>query len=232
MALTELGWRGADETTLTKVEESHPLPVAVLSTGEPGTEVDVSTLTVKQMIARNINWFDVFCGEGRMFYAADADQDDKVTGQTSFADTTPTFMLRVPTGTTCVPVLVALGQSGTVAGDTVNVIIESDDVDRFSSGTAETRYAARVGSPITPAVLAYSTVTASAGYGTRVMGISVGQDVAPAEGISNEIIWSPTGPDFLVGPASFLVYTFAGTIGPTWYWTLKWLEFPTTRFGF
>ncbi len=34
--------------------------------------------------------------EGRFFYASDADQNDYVTGQTSFANTTPTFLLENP----------------------------------------------------------------------------------------------------------------------------------------
>lgn len=213
---------------------AEPYPVQVVSQSASAVvEPDVGALTVKQMIARNINWFDVLTAEGRTFYAADADQDDKVTGQTSFANTTPTFMLRVPAGTVCVPLLVALGQSGTVAGDAISVIIESDNADRYSSGgTAETVYSARTGGTVSNAVTAYSTATASAGYGTRVMGVTVAQDVAPAEGISNEIIWTPSGPDYLVGPASFLVYTFAASTAPTWFWTLKWLEFPATRFGF
>lgn len=212
---------------------ADPYPVQIVSQAASIVDPVLSSLTVSQMMGRNINWFDVLAAEGRVFYAADADQNDMVTGQTSFANTTPTFMLRVQAGTVCVPLLVALGQAGTVAGDIVNVIIESDNADRYSSaGTVETVYSARTGGSVNSAVIAYSGATASSGYGTRLMGVQLGQDVSPAEGISNEIIWTPSGPDYLVGPASFLIYTFAASTAPTWYWTLKWLEFPESRFGF
>lgn len=167
---------------------------------------------------------------GRVFYASDADQNDLVTGQTSFAATTPTFMIDVPSGTTVIPLMVSLNQTGTVAGDTVNVIIEIDNADRYNTGGAEEAvFNART--DITGGNLAklYTGATANAGYGIRVQGLSIGQDVAPAEGALQEYLWVPTsGVDFLVGPAAFLVYTYAGTTGPTWFWTIKWAEFPSS----
>ena len=171
--------------------------------------------------------------QGRIFTASDADQNDLVTGQTSFAATTPTFMLDIPSGTTVVPLLVSLGQTGTVAGDAISVIIEIDNADRYaSSGTSETVFNNKTaGGVFTNAATLYSGATAESGYGVRVFGVTVAQDVAPAEGISNEVLWTPTStPEFLVGPAAFLVYTYAGTTGPTWFWTIKWAEIPTSWF--
>ena len=57
--------------------------------------------------------------DGRIFYASDADQNDMVTGQTSFAATTPTFLLSVASGTTVIPLMMKLAQSGSVAGGAV-----------------------------------------------------------------------------------------------------------------
>lgn len=173
----------------------------------------------------------LLANQGRVYVASDADQNDLVTGQTSFAATTPTFMIDVPANIVCVPLLVSLGQTGTVAGDAISVIIEMDNADRYaSSGTSETVLNTKTGgSVVTNACTVYSGATAESGYGARLFGITVAQDVAPAEGISNEIIWTPTStPEFLVGPAAFLVYTYAATTGPTWFWTLKWAEFPTS----
>lgn len=177
-----------------------------------------------------VPWFTALALEGRVFYASDADQNDLVTGQTSFAATTPSFLLRVPSGTTAIPLMVDLGQTGSVAGGAVDVIIEIDDADRYSSGgTAETILSARTDQPITPACSLYSGATASAGYGVRVIGRTIGQDVSPAEGAVNAFVWHPSleAPPLLVGPAALAIYTYAGTTGPTWFWTIKWAELPT-----
>ena len=176
----------------------------------------------------------LLASQGRIFTASDADQNDTVTGQTSFVATTPTFLLDIPSGTTVVPLLVSLGQTGTVAGDAISVIIELDNADRYASaGTSETVFNNKTGGGVvTNAATLYSGATAESGYGIRTFGITVAQDVAPAEGISNEVLWTPTStPEFLVGPAAFLVYTYATTTGPTWFWTIKWAEIPTTWFS-
>ena len=221
-----LFWRGDSETRDVAVSESHPLPTQTI-------ENLSSSPTIRELLTRNIDVAAWLAGEGRVYYAADADQNDLVTAQTSFADTTPTFLLRVPAGTVCIPLLVSLGQTGTVAGDTISAIIEIDNIDRYSTGgTSETVFNSRTyGTPTNKCTL-LSGATALTGYGVRIMGVNLAQDVAPAEGISNEIIWSPSGPDFLVGPAAFLVYTYAGTTAPTWFWSFKWAEFPIARFGF
>ena len=166
---------------------------------------------------------------GRVFYASDADQNDLVTGQTSFANTTPTFLLDIPSGTTVIPLMVSLNQTGTVAGDAINVIVEIDNADRYNTGgTEETVLCARTDITAANQAKLYSGATANAGYGIRVQGLTIGQDVAPAEGALQEFLWLPTsGVDFLVGPAAFLVYTYATTTGPTWWWTIKWAELPS-----
>lgn len=166
--------------------------------------------------------------EGRVFYASDADQNDLVTGQTSFAATTPTFLLDVPDGTVAIPLMVRLFQSGTVAGGPVDVIIEIDNADRYDSGgTSETVLGSRTTGSKTNACALYTGATAAAGYGVRIFGATLGQDVTPAEGAVNEILWTPTaGLDLLVGPAAFAVYTYAAATGPTWFWTIKWAEIP------
>ena len=175
--------------------------------------------------------------DGLVFRAADADQNDVVTGQTSFVATTPTFLLDIPAGTTVIPLGVNLNQTGTVAGAAIDIIMEFDDADRYASGgTAETILPARTlgpnGAPTAATSLCtfYTGATAEAGYGIRVDGVTVGQDVSSAEGVINEYVWTPSGGyDFLVGPASWLVYTYAGTTGPTWFWTFKWGEILTVN---
>ena len=171
----------------------------------------------------------LLASQGRVFYASDADQNDAVTGQTSFANTTPTFLVDVPAGTTMIPLMMSLSQTGTVAGALIDVVMEFDDTTRRASGgTAETIFCARPRAAQQQKCVMYSGATASAGYGVRVAGWQVGADVDTAEGAIHELLWTPTGSlDFLDGPASWLIYTYAATTGPTWFWTLKFAEIPT-----
>ena len=165
---------------------------------------------------------------GRLFVSSDADENDLVTGQTSFAATTPTFLLQVPSGTTCVPMFVNLSQTGSVAGGAIDVIVEIDDADRYSSGgTAELALCTNKALARTAACALYSNPTAAAGFGTRLLAATIGQDVSPAEGAVPGPFWKPEMPYTLVGPASLLVFTYAGTTGPTWFWSVGWAEWPS-----
>lgn len=171
--------------------------------------------------------------EGRLFFASDADQNDTVTGQTSFVNTTPTFLLNVPSGTTALPLYMGLVQAGTVAGGAVDILMEIDNANRYSSGgTAETVLSSRTDQPVTNACTLYSGATASAGYGVGILHIlAIPQDVAPA--ITeiyqwHQFFWAPPLPIYLVGPAAWCVYTYAGTTGPTWNWSFGWGEIPSS----
>lgn len=165
-----------------------------------------------------------------IFIASDADQDDLVTGQTSFANTTPTFLLDVPPGKVALPLFLNLSQTGTVAGAAIDVIIEIDRVRRFSTGgTSEKAYSTMNGRESGSKL--YTGATASAGYGLRLWGATLGQDVSPAEGAIQGPFWKPEVPYPLVGPASLLIYTYAGTTGPTWFWTVGYAEWSRTELG-
>lgn len=183
--------------------------------------------------------------EGRVFYSSDADQNDLVTGQTSFAATTPTFLLANPSGSGryMIPLQVILSQTGSVAGGAVDVIVEIDDTNRWSSGgTQEAVLCARTDNPLGATAvdgtgankcILYSGATASAGYGIRLAGTTIGPDVSPAEGAIQQFIWTPqVGADILAPNSSLLVYTYAASTGPTWFWTVKWCEVPTGMVGF
>ena len=158
---------------------------------------------------------------GWIFATGDADQDDKVTAQTSFANTSPTWAIDVPAGYTVIPLYWNLSQTGTVAGGAIDVIFEIDNVKRFSSGTAEKAFnsnfkTARSG--------VYSTVTAVAGYGATVFQATIGPDVSPAEGAVPGPFWKPDYPILLKGPASLLIYTYAAVTAPTWFWNGAFVE--------
>ena len=113
--------------------------------------------------------------EGRIFIASDADQNDYVTGQTSFANTTPTFILSNPASLVgqepvlCIPLYYQLSQAGTVAGGDINVDTEIVYPNAYASGgTSEKVLNARPGMVGRPAnkCLLRSGATATAGYGS------------------------------------------------------------------
>lgn len=172
--------------------------------------------------------------EGRVFMAGDADANDRVTGQTSFADTAPTFLLRVPSGTTALLLGMYLGQAGTVGGGAidVNMAISSASDPYASGGTAEAVFCARTDNPVGALCSLYSGPTITTALATKqVRSWALGQDVSPAEGAVQEVIWTPDKqghPLALVGPCGLAVFTSAGTTGPTWYWSFSWAEIPTT----
>jgi hypothetical protein len=170
-----------------------------------------------------------FALQGRLFQAGDGDANDRVTAQTSFADTTPTFSLEVPAGKIAVPKLIYLGQGGTVAGNviTVNIATSNAAISRASGGTAEAITGRRTDKPVNPGCTLYSNPTATTALlVTQQASWDLAQDVAPAEGAVQEVIWTPEkfGPLILVGPCALGVFTYAGTTAPTWNWTFVWAE--------
>ena len=161
--------------------------------------------------------------EGRLFISSDADQNDAVTGQTSFANTTPTFLHDVPQGVVAIPVFLNLSQSGTVAGGAIDVLIEYDNKKRYASGGTSEKILGLRGSAVCKSAL-YTGATATASYGINIFRATIGQDVSPAEGAVQGPFWRPEAPYFMEGPASLCIYTYAGTSGPTWLWSYGFIE--------
>lgn len=206
--------------------ERLPYPIGDLTNGQlvqVGQAINPLAIRGAGFPVPSLDFLWLASYNGWIFVTGDADQDDKVTGQTSFADTTPTWTLDVPAGVTVIPLYWNLSQTGTVAGGAIDVIFEIDRVKRFTSGTAEKAFnsafkVARSG--------VYSTVTAAAGYGATVFQATIGQDVSPAEGAVPGPFWKPDYPILLRGPAALNIYTYAGTTGPTWFWNGAFVEIP------
>lgn len=160
---------------------------------------------------------------GRRFYTTHQTLGTFITGQTSIANTTPTFLLR-QSGATVRAILrsITLTQMGTVAGGTIFIAVVLDTADRFSAG----------GVAITPQNVSGDSATASAitsfltnptataaGAGTRV----IVQTGAPATlGTITQILFN----DGVIVPTTgaLLVYTQAGTTGPSWGFVEEWEE--------
>lgn len=178
--------------------------------------------------------FGYLSAQGRMYRFAGSALNSTATGATSFATTTATFMLVVAAGTqyAVIPAEVRLFQAGTVGGGAVTVLIEVDNANRYTSGgTAMTTQNVRTdGSAIPSGITAYSTIssaiTSTNAVGIRLAGYLLGQDVSPAEGAVNEIIWTPQAGVDILAPtsslgASLIVNTSAASTGPTWFFSLK-----------
>lgn len=174
--------------------------------------------------------------EGRVFISSDADQNDRVTGQTSFANTTPTFLLSNPanSGVLCIPFYFQVAQTGTVAGGDIGIETEIRGSDAYASGgTTEGVSNARIAMTNPPANMCRlrTGATATAGYGRAVGHLTVAADVSGAEGIINIYEWQSTTGILLDPGSSMLVFTYAGTTGPTWGWHVAWAEAPLARYG-
>lgn len=160
---------------------------------------------------------------GKLFAATHQTPGTVVTGQTSFVATTPTFLLRQNAGTKKVALeSIELTLVGTAPGGDVSITVAIDTADRFSAG----------GTSVTPQNVNTDSVTASgitsflynptataAGGGTRyVWNGSAGQAVPTFFTI-------PADDGWLVGTTgAVLVYTWAATTGPSWYFTFHWKE--------
>ena len=185
-----------------------------------------------------LSTLDVWAREGRVFVARDGDENDTVLGATSYAATTPTFLLVIPDDTVGIPLSVRLVQVGTVAGDNISVHISADSTNLFSSGgTSETIKSTRTDNTRNSAATFYSAATAAAATASRIVldhdVIAEDVDPASADAARFDYLWTPAtngmGPVYLVGPASFLVYTYAATTGPTWRWSVVWAEIPESE---
>ena len=146
-----------------------------------------------------------------------------ITGATGYVATTPTFML-YNTGTSTNDVILGsiwLSQVGTVAGGFIDIVVMIDSVNRYASGgTAVVPQNSNMGSAVTAGAAFRTTPTASAATATQ------------------RVVWATSAPktlgtttviDFQDGirigtTGSILIYTFAGTTGPSWAFNLEFTE--------
>ena len=169
--------------------------------------------------------------DGRLFCSSDADENDRVTGETSYVATTPTFLLRVPAGVCVMPMWVNMQQTGSVAGGAISVYLSYDRVDRYSSGgTSQAVTPMHTGRPVAASSTLYSGATAAAATEARlllsqVFDEDVGTDTNVTESLF-AVAYKDFFPPFLKGPAAFMVFSYAASTGPTWEWSIGWLEIP------
>ena len=184
---------------------------------------------------------------GYVFNLSEVALATAVTGPTTFATTTPSFIVNnaAASGMTVIPLYFSFQQSGTVAGGAVTITMEVDNAARYSSGgTAVTAQNAWVNgginnSALPSGVTAFSgsggAITATNAAGVRIWSPLVGQDVSSAEGVTNELVWTPpTGaPELLTATsvlgASWLVHAVAAVTGVTFLWAAKVAVIPNSE---
>ena len=206
---------------------------------------------VKNIFHHSQNPLADLTGLGYVYNLSQVALTTTITGVTSFATTTPSFIVvaDAASGMTFIPLYFSYQQAGTVAGATISIFMEADNADRYTSGgTAQVALNAWVNGTGFPAanltalptgVAAFAAtgtaIVATDAVGSRLWSPEVGQDVAPAEGVSNELVWTPPAgaPEYLSTTAtlgaSWLVHAVAGTTGPTFRYSAKIAVFPTSQ---
>jgi hypothetical protein len=208
------------------VSEANPFPVQQMPS--PGQAY------FKWKLPLQVGWEAALIFGGYAFVASDADQNDRVTGQTSFAATTPTFMLRNPVGSDVLifPPYYHLNHTGSVAGGDIAVETEIDRDVYSSAGTSEQVRNQRFGMAGKPTNkgLMYTGATAVSSYGAAIGSVTLAPDVSPAEGVINIYEWSNPG-GVLLDPATCIkIFTSAASTAPTWAYHFPWYEIPLSWF--
>jgi hypothetical protein len=153
------------------------------------------------------------CVGGRRFSVAHQTPGTTFTGQTSFAATTPTFLINQSSGSHRVVLSnFALCQDGAAAGGTIHIALAIDSASRYSSG----------GTAITPQATAMPSAL-SAGFSFRANPTASSPSAARILYEWTQPAWlgSVFNPDLMDGvligyTGSILVYTWAATTAPTW----------------
>ncbi len=188
------------------------------------------------------DWMTQVVIEGRVFHVSNPTKGTAVAmGGTSYSDTAPAFLVDVPLGYTIIPLEILLKQGGTVAGAVTTVLLTYDNKVRYTSGgTAQTIRPYRSDAPVATGCTAYSgasPITAAAvGISCTFWASLISPDVSPTAdvnfpGFDNCVEWTARQfvPPVLVGPASLVIYAYAGTTQPSLFYSVKWLEVPSSQ---
>lgn len=159
------------------------------------------------------------------------------TASATFSDTDPALLVDVPNGTTMVPLEIILNTAGTVGGGVIRVLITVDNKVRYTSGgVAIPKQNMRFDEPRSSACPAYEGTTdivaAGAGDNITLHGAYIEDDVATTPyGTSTRMHWfaRESIAPVLVGPASLVIYAYAGSTQPSFFFVIKYAEFATTE---
>jgi hypothetical protein len=181
-----------------------------------------------------ISWEQQMVQAGRVFMVSNAARETALAmGGTSFSDTAPAFAFDVPNGITAIPLKLVMNQGGTVAGGVITCLITNDNKLRISStGTVITSRNMRNDVPrASVCIFDVSPTAAGNALDSTLWAAILDQQVGAAASVgpNTRINWPEPGDvaPVLYGPASLVVYTFASTPQPSWFFSFKWAEFET-----
>ena len=102
----------------------------------------------------------------------------------------------------------------------------SDKVRRASSGTSHTPQNMRFDEPQTSGCSFYTGATAATNDDDISLFSGIYAHDLDGALTTSHVLWSArySYAPYLVGPASLVIYTFAGTTQPSWFFTIKWAE--------
>lgn len=204
----------------------------------PGGAGDGPVAVTKRGEIINQPWYQSWMDKGRVYQDSPSTVGTGLTvATTTYAATTPVWMLDVAAGTTVIPLSLEARQVGTVAGGVIKVILSADRVNRYSSGgTAKTPVNLKIGGgnaatgPRASTSSVYTGATA-AGVTSHIelfssfLTMDVGASTLPGS-LQTIFHWPDINEPLpqLVGPASLLWHTFAGTTNATWAYRFTWIE--------
>lgn len=150
-----------------------------------------------------------------------------LSGQTSFDDQKPTFLIVAPSTHSIVLSDMALAQIAPVAGGPINTVIITDTVNRFdANGTISASVPMRAGQPAVPTgVIFYEIPDADATTSTELF---VAQDQSAAL-IGDSIIFKSNDGVIIPAGGSLLVYNFAAATSPTLVYSFEIIVEPVVQ---
>ena len=178
-------------------------------------------------LVRNFNDIAGLVWEGKAFGVGVAAADTGITGQTSYAATLATVVLRNSGSKAMVPLYALFTQTGTVAGGRITAHVSTLNTDQYTSGTALTPYNLNRNSSAGSSAVASHTATLptfTAGNQTLVLEADIFQSVSAAAEASPLNIFPAPGFCVVKPGGGLQIYTDATITGPTWFFAIAWAE--------
>ncbi len=186
------------------------------------------------------DYYQQLVADGRVYILSNVARETPAamgTDSATFDDTDPALLVDVPEGATMIPLEIILNSAGTAGGGVIRVLITLSDTIRYTSGgIAIPKQNMRFDEPKTSSCAAYEGTTAIVAAGNTdditLHAAYVDPDVATAPyGTPTRVHWSARqfiAPE-LIGPASLVIYTYAASTQPSWFFSIKYAEFDTTE---
>jgi len=180
-------------------------------------------------------WHTAMSLEGRVYNISHASPDTKMTGATAYDATHPGICVVAPAGTVMIPVFLNVTCED-MAGTDNHVTIVTDAGDLYSSGgtavsaVTNLRTDAPNGSAVVSKYCSDSAITVTdpdTGETNLYTYVNAFADATTSPPVV--VNWEPKCPPILVGPATFLVYTYGASTACEFGFSFQYIELPSSR---